>query len=324
MVVETHSHFIADKNAAPFFEKGFHVSFFGLPAFFFLSGLLVSHSLFNSRSWKNFMWKRIVRVYPAAICSILLCAFILGPVVTSIPLQDYFLSPSLFFIVTSCSLVHMHFTLPGVFENSILGPSVNASLWTISLELKLYLFLLLGSLVKIPGRRYLLMILIALLIISGNIFPQKAGEFFEQFTGRQFNPYVHTTFPCLFLIGVLCTVYKKKIIIRNYWVLLIVAGWIVSHLLSVYSVAAFVILPAFVLLAAVTKVNLLKKITPSADLSYGIYVFAFPVQQLIANYLHPADPPTMFVLSVCLVLPFALFSWYGVEKRALKWKGLVK
>jgi peptidoglycan/LPS O-acetylase OafA/YrhL len=78
-----------------------------------------------------------------------------------------------------------------------------------------------------------------------------------------------------------------------------------------------ILIPAVNLFAATKGVSFIKKITPNADLSYGIYVFAFPFQQIVANYLRPENTREFFLLTILFVLPFALFSWFMVEKKHL-------
>src|SRR5690348_2467458 len=83
MVVEAHSHYLLyDDSKEAYYNQPFHISYLGLPSFFFLSGLLVTQSLYHSASWKRFLWKRILRIYPAACLSVLAAALIMGPIIT--------------------------------------------------------------------------------------------------------------------------------------------------------------------------------------------------------------------------------------------------
>jgi peptidoglycan/LPS O-acetylase OafA/YrhL len=315
MVLETHSHLMPGEEKNHYADS-FHISYLGLPSFFFLSGLLVTQSLYKSSSWKNFLWKRLLRIYPSACLSVLLAAWIMGPFVTSFDLKTYFSSPTLYQYLLTCSLLHINFLLPGVFSHSVLNTAaVNASLWTISMELKLYMGLLAVWMAKIPGKRKLLAVLIATLVTA---------YFFsgEIPVSQHLSPYL--TYGVQFLNGVFCYLHKDKIIPRGFWLLLLPLAFAASLWLDIFSFTAYLLIPALIIFAATHGVSYLKKITPRADLSYGIYVFAFPVQQLVANYLHPAGPFMLFILSVIAVSPLAILSWYGVEKRALLLKGRIR
>ncbi len=324
IVVKEHSFSSTTSNSAGSLMNVLHINAFGLPSFFFISGLLVSQSLEYSSSWRNFLWKRFLRLYPAACLSIVFCAFILGPLVTSWSMKDYFSSHLFYQFLSTCFLIQVKYQLPGVFENSLLGhSSVNSSLWTICLELKLYLGLLFFWLLKIPGKKYFLFLLIIVLLLAGQVLPDKTDLLIYNLIGKHVNIFGEFTYTLVFLTGVLINIYKQKILIKNYWLILILILFIVVVKFPDLRMLAFILIPAINLFVATKGLYLLKKITPRADLSYGIYVFAFPFQQVVANYLFPISTWTFFLLTVLIVFPFALFSWYMVEKKALSLKGLV-
>lgn len=314
MVVETHSHILLyDNSSTAYFQQQFHFSFLGLPSFFFLSGLLVTQSLHQSTSWKTFLWKRFLRIYPGAWFSLLTTAFILGPAVSTLPLKSYFLSSKLYSFLISLSLVHTNLHLPGVFEHSVIGTSsVNSSLWTISMELKLYLMLVLTgyAIRKFPAARQALLFLIifAIWFYGQELDSIPAG----------LRPWF--TYGVQFLSGVLCYLYKDRIVVRPILLFVMPILFMVSLRLNIFFYTAYLLIPSTVILFGGFAVTFLQKITPRADLSYGIYIFAFPVQQVIANYIHPSNWLSFFLLSMTATLPLAIVSWYAIEKKALRLK----
>jgi peptidoglycan/LPS O-acetylase OafA/YrhL len=316
MVMETHSHILLyDKTRDTHNSVYFHIGYLGLPSFFFLSGLLVTQSLHHSASWRHFLWKRILRIYPAACFSILAAALLMGPIVTTLPLDAYFRSLVFFKFLTTCSLLHMDLLLPEVFTHSVLGTSsVNASLWTVALELKLYLAILLTRPIPVPWiKRWLPPFIIAAIVL----YSWKAAAFHIS--------YVYFAYVVHFLTGMLCYYYRERIIISPLFFLLLIPSLIFLSLrLDIYRYTVFLLIPMLVMSAGAFAVDQVKKITPRPDLSYGIYVFAFPVQQLVANYLHPAGALEFFILSLIAVCPLALLSWYGVEKKALRLKDRIQ
>ena len=64
-----------------------------LPMFFALSGFLVASSLERSSSIPKFLWMRATRIYPALTAEVILSAFIIGPIITTLPLTQYFTDP---------------------------------------------------------------------------------------------------------------------------------------------------------------------------------------------------------------------------------------
>ncbi len=327
LVVLTHSYGIIEEDTDPvyrFTAGAFTGSYLGLSAFFFLSGLLVSQSLYSSPSLVNFLWRRVIRVYPAAIFSILFCAFIVGPLLTTYPLKDYFSSPVFYRYLATCFLIKVYYPLPGVFEHSLISHSVNASLWSISLELKLYACLFLSRLVKIPNTRHLVLLPIIISLVCGYFFYRESGQILTDITGHPITLYVYTTYATYFLIGVLCYSFKDKIRIAIYWIPILIMLFIAIVYFHISYLSYFIFIPALIIYVSANGTRWLKKITPPIDLSYGIYVFAFPVEQIVVNYLHPAKSVWLFVLTVLCVLPFALFSWYVVERNALSLKNRIK
>jgi peptidoglycan/LPS O-acetylase OafA/YrhL len=79
-------------------------------------------------------------------------------------------------------------------------------------------------------------------------------------------------------------------------------------------------LPVLVLWLAYTpRVNLHHWADGKGDLSYGIYLYGFPIQQLLINYV-PAFRHTasLFASSLLLTLPLALTSWHLIEHPAME------
>ena len=303
-----------------------YASYLGLVIFFFLSGLLVSKSHTQSSSSLNFAWKRFLRLYPAAIIVVLLSALLLGPLTTTFSLHAYFQDHLFFQYLMTCSLIKVYHYLPGVFQGSPLGPVVNGSLWTLSLELKLYAAVLLAGYIR-NNKVYNTLITICLfaLIAIDLFYSSQVKAEVTGLLGRDFAVSPYSQLAVFFILGVLCQRFSRHIHVSVSWLL---AGPIAILLLiffpSLFKSASFVLLPPLLICLATNNSAWLKKITPKPDLSYGIYLVAWPVEQVEVNYLHLHAPVAIFLMNIALVLPLALASWYLVESKALHWKGLVK
>ena len=67
----------------------------------------------------------------------------------------------------------------------------------------------------------------------------------------------------------------------------------------------------------------LRKIGSRNDLSYGVYIYGFPVQQLLFLTGASSLGPLAFAGVACVtVLPFAAMSWLLVERPAMRMKTL--
>ena len=121
-----------------------------VPAFFALSGFLVTGSMVRNNSVKNFLLFRALRIIPALGAEIALSALVLGPLITSVPLSAYFTDPMFAHYFTNLVGV-MRYTLPGVFLDNPLAGIVNGQLWTVPSELHCYIAL---AIAMICGSRH--------------------------------------------------------------------------------------------------------------------------------------------------------------------------
>jgi len=139
-----------------------------------------------------------------------------------------------------------------------------------------------------------------------------------------FQPAPYYRLAVFFLIGMLCYHHRGDITIHPWWIPAIAILAFLSAWFGVLLPALFVLLPASVLCWAVFGTRLMHRLTPKPDLSYGLYVWGFPVEQLTANYLHPKSPGCLFALVILLTIPLAFLSWYFIESPALKMKKAVR
>ena len=299
-------------------------SYIGLCTFFFLSGILVTQSLRRSSTWKNFCWRRFLRLYPAACLVILSCALVIGPLVTTLPLPAYFTDPEFYRFLSGCLLLRIHFTLPGVWAHAPKGPALIGPLWSIVLELKLYACLLVYWAVKIPWKKTLALIGLLLAILFHLAFYKSTPGIFHRLIPVSFNPYSYTVLGALFVQGALCSIWQEKIVIRDYYIFLIIPLLLICAFFQLLTLITFVLIPACILYVATHGLRPIKRITPKADLSYGIYLWSGPIGKWVAMTTHPANEWLNFVISLAAVLPFAVFSWFLVERPFLALKSRVK
>jgi len=300
----------------------FVASAVAMQTFFFLSGLLVAQSLDRSPSRRNFVWKRILRIYPAAVVGILATALILGPLLTTLPLNAYFTDPLFFRYLRSVLLIQIHTLLPGVFMDSPLGNVVNASLWSLSVEWKCYAGLLLASFIPRKTRSLAIMLLALALLVADAAFYTRIQSTGLSMLGSAFTFAPYSRLVPFFLAGNLVYYHRRHIRVYPWWPLpiLLFAALFAPLGALAFFYASCLLLPALILYLGFTAIPFVQRLTPRPDLSYGIFVWAFPVEQLIVNYLHPGNPTLLFTLTILLTLPLALLSWYCIELPAIKQK----
>ena len=290
-----------------------------MPVFFFLSGLLVARSLDNSPTALSFLAKRALRLYPGIIFYVVVMACFIGPIVSSYSPLAYFCHPLFRQYLLTATLLHIEFFLPGVFTGNPEG-FVNSSLWSIPLEIKLYLALLLSSYLS-RRRRNASYMLLAILLLALDLcnFPH-LQETIRRHGLPDFSLYAYTTLPVHFLIGVLCYRFRTKIIIRNSWIFVLALGYLAMKSCHLFNQLSYLLIPMAVLYCATNAIHFCHRLTPRPDLTYGMYVWGFPVEQMIILYLKPTSHNALFFLTLLFTVPIALFSWYAIEHPALRWK----
>jgi peptidoglycan/LPS O-acetylase OafA/YrhL len=146
LVVITHSYAITGNvNSEPLFwitNGNILCASVGLYIFFFISGYLVTKSAQDAEDISHFFIKRFLRIYPALIVLVLVSVFLVGPVLTRFSLKEYFESGDTWKYLWTLTGLRIRMFLPGIFDtNKFNGHGFNGSLWTIALELKLYISL---------------------------------------------------------------------------------------------------------------------------------------------------------------------------------------
>lgn len=285
-----------------------------LPVFFALSGFLVAQSL-ERNTLPTFLAFRALRIVPALAVEIALSALILGPILTSMSLHDYLTDGKLpRYFLNVLGLIH--YQLPGMFLTNPYPDVVNGSLWTVPFELECYLALVVLAVLGIMRRPLWLLCAIfvggfALLVMSSHgpaivmaatavpgralILSFLAGTLF--YAARGFVPYS----------GKLCAA----------------ALFLSLVTLSVPSLYTFSPIPAAYATIWFGLQNPRKSpLLFSGDYSYGIYLYAFPIQQTTVMLFPGAGYIATLAMSLMATACFAAFSWHFIERPTLKLKKL--
>jgi peptidoglycan/LPS O-acetylase OafA/YrhL len=270
----------------------------GVGAFFAISGYLVTESRLRSASLRAFLANRLLRIGPGLIASLIVTAFIIGAFATYLPLGEYLRNKEVYVYVAKNALLYpTAHGLPGVFESNRLPMVVNGSLWTLKVEFTLYLGLgLLGA------TRLLKPWVVAAIALAFGIAPFVLVASPGLSGDLVYNGVMASRGAFLFFAGALIRLIDRPL---PTWTM-------VSSLLLLLTPAW-----AFGLPIAVIWLGTRGTVRLPADLSYGLYVYAFPVQQTLASQGHLS-----FWTSLAATLPFAAASWFLVERPALRLKPL--
>jgi peptidoglycan/LPS O-acetylase OafA/YrhL len=304
-----------------FFDHlGLSLAEMAVDVFFVTSGFLVAGSLVNRGDVVAFLWARALRIYPALWVMLILTVFALAPALTALPLADYFSSAKThdYFVKCATLIGGVRYSLPGVFETNPLHAEFNGSLWTLPIELRLYCYLAAGWLVlaAAPAIRLRAMSIAAPIAAAAFLILILGGRLF----GAPFNAADTRVF--MFLYGTTLYLWRDKVPVRP---AILVAALACLALASVNEQAFFIVYAAclapLVLHLAYLPKGPVRAFNDWGDCSYGVYIYAFPIQQTLA-FLFPGMPLiAMIVVSAAVTLGVAALSWALIERRALALKG---
>lgn len=273
--------------------------------FFIISGFLITQSYDRSRKPLQFLKARVLRIFPGLIFAVILTAFVLGPIVTSLPLKEYLLNHSTYKYLQNISLYFKVYLLPGIFENNAYPNVVNGSLWTLVYEFKCYLGVLLLGMMKLLRRDFVLFLFLAssALHILG-----KGGSDVE--------------FLSFFSAGMVFYLFRKEIVLTPYWASLALAiSLLCLTFYQPYFLPVIVICSTYVIMQLTYAQSFKLNGSKYGDLSYGTYIFAFPIQQTVTYYFNGKMEWWLnFIISLPITLVLAYLSWHLVEKQAQKLK----
>jgi peptidoglycan/LPS O-acetylase OafA/YrhL len=286
-----------------------------LPCFFALSGFLVAGSLMRSKTTVEFVLLRALRLIPALFVETILAAFILGPLVTELPLRAYFTGPE--FLSYPLNIIgDIHYFLPGVFLHNPYPEVVNQQLWTIPAELFCYLTLVIISIVGLVRFRIAIPVLAVVALMALSFRGLVAPETVRRWSHGATTPNISTLW-LSFLAGVTVFNLRDRIPL-NKWLF----GLSVLMAYVLLYDGAFQFLATLPIAYATVYAGLtdFRKtfITATGDYSYGVYLYGFPIQQTIA-WMFPQNQSFIvnFTGALLVSLGMAAMSWHLVESKVL-------
>lgn len=313
---------IGSGAAEPFGESlGLTIGSLAVDIFFITSGFLVAASLLTRQSIIEFVWARALRIFPALLVMVLLTVFGLGVFFTTASLQSYLANTVIYVYLLKCAtlITGVKFTLPGVFENNPYKFIVNGSLWTMPHELRMYAILAIAWVVlqikKWGGLKLFRLAIVASFLVSGVIVVARhfclpveghsARLFFMFFTGSAFY------------------VLKEHITLSRSFFWILVIALVSAALINTQAFFVIYLLTIAYILFYVAYIpsGFIRKYNAVGDYSYGVYIYAFPVQQSVSALLPGVSVLSMLAISASATLLLAALSWHLLEKRALGLKG---
>lgn len=284
--------------------------------FFALSGYLVSESWRRDPSVRRYLARRALRLLPGLAGVVLFASLILGPILTTLKLTDYLAHPQTYQYLWNLAL-NVRFALPGVLATNPVPNVMNGSLWTLPMEVSCYLLLilLLRPLARLRAG-WLLWPAAAALWTIDFVQPQAAA-----WVAYNTNWRVAVHFATFFFLGAALRLappprfHPLPAAMLAATALMFTANSRLGYWIAPLCVALLVVGTARV------SAGPSRWVTRWGDLSYGLYLYAFPIQQVvIATGFAAAYPRRAFALEWLTIVLCALLSWRWIESPALRFK----
>jgi len=322
-VIITHSYIIIDRsdNNELFLQltrDQISIATLAVNYFFVISGFLICASWINSKSTSDYFRKRILRIYPAFIVVVLFTIFVVGPLGTT-DLAGYFSSPNTYKFFIRQIFFHKDPLLYGTLNNGGTPSLPLGSVATLRYEVAAYIMVAVMGMLGLFRNRYIHIVLLVVAIVVYNTLPNHVFlklPFFGSLGGYM------TRLATYFLSG-LCFYMYRDLIPHNrplfFGALALLVGACImgQGLHWILPICATYLLFYFAYSRTINVHNFAKY----GDFSYGVFLYGYPVQQLLWYYFPNVKQPMLqAIVAMIISCGFAALSWHFVEKPFLRLK----
>ncbi|MDR3488079.1 MAG: acyltransferase [Bradyrhizobium sp.] len=302
-------------------------------AFFIISGYLIVSSYDRTNSPSLYMAKRIARIYPGYLTSYLMCVTVVayfGGV------RFDFSAISIFVIIVKAILLQIPEVGP-VFDGTPY-PTLNGSAWTIAYEFRCYIFVLFLGVSRLLKRRYIILLITVAFVVIGTIYnnhyqldaqSQSSGIGASELQSHSmlvtwksilFGDFRNNVrFFALFLAGSCFYLFSREIPFCVGYI--VFSSLFLGIGLCFYSSVniAVALFGSYLIFSAARNCadTFLARINNNIDISYGIYLYAWPINKLILYYFHGIGLVESGILTLAISSIVGYVSWIVVEMPAL-------
>jgi peptidoglycan/LPS O-acetylase OafA/YrhL len=287
--------------------------------FFIMSGYLITASFLHSTSILDYLGKRVRRIYPGFVVSMLFGALVAVPLGGGVLTGHHKLFN---FVVNSLQL--REFSQIGAFSRNPFPNAVNGSVWTIFFEFGCYLGVLILGVTGALARRHLVLGIFlgsVLVSIAFDVWqPQIPVSRLARLGALFGDPSRWAQFIPVYLAGVIAYLYRDQIRYTRNWGILCCFALLAACFVPFAWAALFPFAGAYLLFWTAFHPSIrLYHGAKFGDFSYGTYLYAFPLQQMIVvAWAKPMNPYLLFLLSTPVALLFAIASWHLIERPFLQ------
>lgn len=303
------------------FQKysSFFNSYLSVTAFFCISGFLITQSYLRTDFLINYFKKRAARLLPAYLL-VLICSVTLLSFTSEYNLKEFYTHPQLYtYLLANLSFLNfVQPALPGVFLNPDMESAVNGALWTLKVEVSFYIAIpFIIYIINKSSRKFIpifLLYSISIVYRTGlEHYAASSGSEFYNIIARQFPGFIsyfasgiafyyYSDFllskkKCFFLIGVLIYLFEREFGLE---------------ILTPFALSLMIFTFAY-------SFKYFNNFGKHGDMSYGIYIYHFPIIQTARYYnlFNRFNPYVVSIILIAIVLIISFISWHKVEKPFL-------
>ncbi|WP_353718810.1 acyltransferase [Dyadobacter sp. 676] len=302
----------------------FSFSYLGLSSFFLISGFLVTQSWIQKTSVKQYLFHRLLRIVPGLAVVVVLTILVYGPLFTTLPLRTYFGNIETYLYLKNILIFQSQGHLPGVFAGIYPAP-INGSIWTLPYEMLFYICVPLFSPILFKTKLRSLVTGIAITLAVYWMLT-------NQEVARMYSPKVNmyrgslVLFLAFFMSGSFFYCYHENIRFRKdyFWIISLVYIIVIASRDIILIKLLNPFLLGYMVFCLAFWPSPLNTFGKNRDLSYGIYIYAYPIQVMVIYYFNIQSAWFSLAITLLLVMPLAMFSWNFIEKPALKLRHMLK
>ncbi|WP_182252861.1 acyltransferase family protein [Microbacterium esteraromaticum] len=280
--------------------------------FFVISGYLIAGSRDHS-AIAPFLWRRFLRIYPAFVVVLAATAFVFAPLSTLV-MGEFSITAGVEYLLKNAGLYIFTFDVNGTLPTAPYPDAWNGSLWTLFYEALCYVGI--GLAMTVIPRRWLALALS--ITVIGGMAVTAAHVYLDVL---HVNVILHTIrLGTYFAAGALLYVLRERVAYRWEFAAVSAVAVVITAATGTFDILAAVPLAYLCMWLGIALP--LDRVGAKNDISYGMYIYAFPVQQLLAITIGERMPLWLFMLlSIAATVPFAWASWVLVERPAMRLRG---
>jgi peptidoglycan/LPS O-acetylase OafA/YrhL len=292
--------------------------------FFVISGFFISQSFENRSSLLAFCVARVLRIYPGLLVVLLFTVLVIGPIFTRLTMQAYFTDVgTISYIPHNLSLKWLQYELPGAFTQNPYPTAINGSLWSLFYEVVCYGMVAAVGALGLTGGSWKFCIFLTVYVLTYfglDLLPPLHNYLIEHPAFE----YLHElTYP--FILGMVVYHFRQFLITNLNLLMCAGAGGIaLLSCRSPFFREAFILFWSLLIFyLGYLPFKPLKIYNRVGDYSYGMYIYAFPCEQIGAALWPGISPIALIAVSLPATLVFATFSWHLIERPALAHRATV-